>query len=100
MPSNARCPSTIGGGLPLPWADNMVRVPVFPGCIYFGFCPSSLVLTRAASASATHWASMAMHYTASLLSMQGDSDSKVNWDTNNGVQPRKGGLGTSLQMTW
>ena len=55
--------------------------PRHPGCIYFGFCPSSLVLTRAASASEMHWASMAMHYTASLPSMQAESDGKVQyWD--------------------
>ena len=36
MPSSARCPGTIGGGSPLaPMADNMVRVPVAPGCITF-----------------------------------------------------------------
>ena len=60
-----------------PMADNMVRIPVSPGCIYFGFCPRSLVLTRAASASEMHWASMAMHYTASMPSMQAESDGKV-----------------------
>ena len=63
-----------------PMADNMVRVAVAPGCIYFGFCPTSLVLTRAASASKMHWASMAMHYTASLPSMQAQSDGKVKCD--------------------
>ena len=61
-------------------ADSMLRVPVAPGCIYFGFRPSSLVLTRAASASEMHWASMAMHYTASLPSMQAESEGKVKWD--------------------
>ena len=56
--------------------------PVAPGCIYFGFCPSSLVLTRAASASEMHWASMAMHYTASMPSMQAESDGKVKYSNN------------------
>ena len=32
--------------IPPPMADNMVRVHVAPGFVYFGFCPSSLVLTR------------------------------------------------------
>ena len=36
--------------IPPPMTDNMVRVPFAPGCIYFGFCPSGLVLTRAPSA--------------------------------------------------
>ena len=82
MPSSARCPGTIGGAWsPPPIADNMVRVPVTPCCIYFGFCPSSLVLTRAASAIEMHRASMAMHYTASLPSMQAESDGKVKWDS-------------------
>ena len=49
-------------------------------CLYFGFCPSSLVLTRAACASEMHWASMAMHYTASMPSMQAESDGKVKYD--------------------
>ena len=62
---------------PPPMADNMVRVPVAPGCMYFGVCPSSLVLTRAASAIEMHWASMVMHYTASLPSMRAESDGKV-----------------------
>ena len=66
--------------IPLPMADNMVRVPVAPGCIYFGFCPSSLVLTRAASADEMQWASMAIHYTDSLPGMQAESDGKVKWD--------------------
>ena len=65
---------------PPPMADNMARVPVSPGCVYFGFCPSSLVLTRAASASEMHWASTAMHYTASMPSMQAESDGKVKCD--------------------
>ena len=68
--------------IPPPMADKMVRVPVAPGCIYFGFCPSSLVLTPAASASDMHWASMAMHYyTASLPGMQAESDGKVKCDS-------------------
>ena len=37
-----------------PMADNMVPVPVSPGCVYFGLCPSSLVLTRAANAIEMH----------------------------------------------
>ena len=40
-------------------ADNMVRVSVATGCIYFGVCPSSLVFTRAASASEMHWSAAA-----------------------------------------
>ena len=66
--------------IPPPMADNMVRVPVAPGCVYFGFCPSSLVLTRAPSAPEMQWASMAMHYTASMPSMQAGSNGKVKWD--------------------
>ena len=62
-------------------ADNMVLVPVAPGCVYFGFCPSSLVLTRAASAREMQWASMAMHYTTSMPKMQAESDGKVKWDS-------------------
>ena len=60
----------------------MMRVPVVPGCVYFGFCPSSLVLTRAPTDSAREmqWASMAIHYTASTPSMQAKSDGKVNWN--------------------
>ena len=58
----------------------MVRVPVAPGCVYFGFCPSSLVLTCALSARQMQWASMAMHYTASMPSMQAESDGKVKWN--------------------
>ena len=46
--------------IPPPMADKMVQVPAAPGCIYFGFCPRNLVLTRAASTSEMHWASMAM----------------------------------------
>ena len=60
-----------------PMADNMVRVPVAPGRVYFEFCPSSLVVTRAPSAREMQWASMAMHYTASMPSMQAQSDGKV-----------------------
>ena len=67
--------------IPPPMADKMLRVPVSPCCIYFGFCPSSLVLTRAGSAGEMHLASMAMHYTASLPSMQAGSDGKVKWDS-------------------
>ena len=63
-----------------PMADDMVRVPVSPGCFDFGFCPSSLVLTRAASASEMHSASMAMHYTASMPGMQAKSDGGVKYD--------------------
>ena len=66
--------------IPPPMADKMVRVPVAPGCIYFGFCPSSLVRTRAASASEMQWASMAMHYTASLPITQAESDGVVKYD--------------------
>ena len=66
--------------IPPPMADKIVRVPVAPGCIYFGFYPSTLVLTRAASASEMHWALMAMHYTASLPGMQAESDGKVKYD--------------------
>ena len=65
---------------PPPMADNMVRVPVAPGCVYFGFCPSSLVLTREAKAREMQWASMAMHYTTSMRSMQAESDGKVKWN--------------------
>ena len=66
--------------IPSPMADNMVRVPVAPGCVYFGFCPSSLVLTRAPSAREMQWASMAMRYTASMPSMQAEADGKVKWN--------------------
>ena len=66
--------------IPPPMADNMVRVPVAPGCVYFGVCPSSLVLTRAPSAREMQWASMTMHYTASMPSMQAESDGKVKWN--------------------
>ena len=66
--------------IPPPLADNFVRVPVSPGCLYFGFCPSSLVLTRTASAGEMQWASMAMHYTASLPSMQAEADGMVKYD--------------------
>ena len=65
--------------IPPPMVDNMVRLPVAPGYIYFGFCPSSLVLTRATSASAMQCASMAMHETASLPNMQAESDGKVKY---------------------
>ena len=82
MPSSARCPGTNAGAwIPPPMADNMVRVPVASGCVYFGFCPSSLVLGRAPSAREMQWASMAMHYTASMPSMQAESDGKVKWHT-------------------
>ena len=63
--------------IPPAMAGNMVRVPFASGCVYFGFCPSSLVLTRAPSAGAIQWASMAMHYTASMPSMQAKSNGKV-----------------------
>ena len=66
--------------IPPPMADDMVRVPVAPSCIYFGFYSSSLVLTRGANASEMHWASMAMHYTASMPGMQVESDGKVKYD--------------------
>ena len=66
--------------IPPPMADNMVRVPVAPSCVYFGFCPSSLVLTRAPSAREMQWASMAMHYTAPMPSMQAEADGKVKWN--------------------
>ena len=66
--------------IPPPMADNMVRVPVAPGCVYFGFCPSSLVLICAPSAREMQWASMAMHYTASMPSMQAEADCKVKWN--------------------
>ena len=33
--------------IPPPMADNMVQVPVAPECIYFGWCPNSLVLNGA-----------------------------------------------------
>ena len=79
MPSSARCPSTMGGGSPLPWRTTWCSA-VAPGCIYFGLCPSSLVLMRAASASEMHWASTAIHYTASMPSMQADWDGKVKYD--------------------
>ena len=67
--------------IPPPMADNMVRIPVAPGCAYFGFCPSSLVITRAPIAREMQRASMAMHYTASMPSMQAESDGKVQWDS-------------------
>ena len=67
--------------IPPPMADNMVRVPVAPGCVYFGFCPSSLILTPAPSAREMQWASMAMHNTASMPGMQAESDGKVKWDS-------------------
>ena len=60
-------------------AEKMLRVPVAHACIYFGFCPKSLVLTRAASAG-IRWASMAMHCTASLPIMQAESDGVVKND--------------------
>ena len=63
--------------IPPPMADNMVRVPAAPGCFCFGFCLSSLVLTRAPSAREMQWATMVMHYTASMPSMQAESDDKV-----------------------
>ena len=66
--------------IPPPMADNMVRVPIAPGCVYIGFCPSTLVLTRAPSAREIPWASMAMHYTASMPSMQAESHRKVKWN--------------------
>ena len=66
--------------IPPPMADDVVQVPVAPGCVYFGFCPSNLVLTRAPSAREIQWASMAMHYTASLPSMQAESDGKLKWN--------------------
>ena len=50
--------------IPPPMADKMVRLSIAPACMYFGLCPSSLVLTRAASKFEMHWASMLMHYTA------------------------------------
>ena len=57
-----------------------MRVPVAAGCVYFGFCPSSLVLTRARSAREMQWASMVIHYTASMPSMQAEADDKVKWN--------------------
>ena len=63
-----------------PMVDNMVLLPVSPGCVCFGFCPSSLVLTRVASASEMHSASIGMHYTASMPSMQAECDAKVKYD--------------------
>ena len=63
--------------IPAPMADKMVGVPVAPGYIYFGFCPSSFVLNRAASASEMQWASTAMHYTASLPIRQAELDGVV-----------------------
>ena len=62
--------------MPPPMADNMVAL----GCVYFGFCPGSLVVTPAPSAREMQWASMAMHYTASMPSMQAESDGKVKWN--------------------
>ena len=47
-----------GWWIPPPTAVKMVRVPVAPGCIFFWFYPSSLVLTRAAIAREMHWASL------------------------------------------
>ena len=66
--------------IPPPMADNMVRVPVAPGSIYFGFCPSSLALTCTASAKEMNWAAMAMDYTTSMPRMQAESDGKVKYD--------------------
>ena len=66
--------------IPPPMADNMVRVPVAPDCVIFGFCRSSLDITRATSARAMHWASMAMHYTAPIPSMQAEFTGKVKYD--------------------
>ena len=56
--------------IPLPMADNMVQVPIAAGCVYSEFCPSSLVLTRATSAREMQWASLSMHYTASMPSIE------------------------------
>ena len=66
--------------IPPPMAHNMVRVPVAPGCVHLGFCPSSLVVSRAPSAREMQWVSMAMHYTASMPSMQAKADGKVKWN--------------------
>ena len=52
-----------------------------PPAASIGFCPSSLVLTRAPSVREMQWASVAMHYTASIPSMQAESDAKVKWDS-------------------
>ena len=62
--------------------DALVPSVVDPpshGGVYLGFCPSSLVVTRAATATEMHWASMAMHHTAAMPSMQADSDGKVEY---------------------
>ena len=67
--------------IPPPMGDKMVRVSVPSGRIYFWFCASSLVLRRADSANEMHWASITMHYTASLPSMRAESDGKVKWDS-------------------
>ena len=61
-------------------AATIVRVLVSPGCIYFGFSPNSPVLTRTSSASEMQWASMVMHYTASLPNMQAESDGVVKYE--------------------
>ena len=66
--------------IPPSMAGKMVPVPVAPGCVYFGFSPSSLSLTHATSASEMQWASMAMHYTSSLPIIQADSDGVVKYD--------------------
>ena len=80
MPSSARCPSTIGGGSPLPWQTTWCRSPWPPAASTLGSVRSNLVLTRAATASEMHWASMAMHCTASMPSIQAESDGKVKYD--------------------
>ena len=80
LPSSARCPRIIGGGSSLPWQTRWCGSPSPPAASTLGFGPSCAVLTHATGDSAMHWASMAMHYTASLPSMQGEWDGKVKYD--------------------
>ena len=70
---------TIRGGSPLPWRIRWCGSPSPPAASTLGFVPAASS-SRAASASEMHWSSMAIHYTASLPSMQAESDGKVKWD--------------------
>ena len=66
--------------IPPPIADKKVRVPIAPGCVYFGWVPLNRVLTRSTSASEMQWASMAMHYTASMPVIQDESHGVEKYD--------------------
>ena len=79
MPSSARCPGTIAGGSPLPWRTTGAG-PRRPRLRLRWVLSQQLVRRRAASASEMHWASMAMQYTATMPSMQAESDGKVKYD--------------------